>query len=259
MKPPAKPRPFYRRGPDHRTDEPVSFGHIRRQFDFRSIQIGRWVTRDEQARAAGLFYDALCDLMSILQGPESLISLRGSLSLQYGIGGRLGVAAHYDPAQRCFALAKNAGRGSIAHEWFHALDHYLGDKVFSDVPASLFASRAWLSDATPVPHPLNDRLSECFRCILLDASGEGPSELFRMSAQEDRAQGTIYYSQPEELCARAFEAYVQDSGISNSFLVKGTRASAEARRGLYPLGEQRERINAAFGRYFSQLGAALRR
>jgi hypothetical protein len=237
----------------------VSFVHIRRQFDFRSIQIGRWVTRDEQARAAGLFYDALADLMSILQGPESLVSLRGSLSLQYGIGGRPGVAAHYDPAQRCFALAKNAGPGSIAHEWFHALDHYLGEKAFSDVPASMFASKAWLSDATPVAHPLNDRLSECFRCILLDESGEGPSELFRVSALEDRALGTVYYSQPEELCARAFEAYVQDSGISNNFLVKGTRASAEAKRGLYPQGEQRERINAAFGRYFSQLGAALRR
>ncbi|ANG63919.1 hypothetical protein A8C75_16505 [Marinobacterium aestuarii] len=247
-------------GSPHSGDaEPITFVHIRRRFDFRSIQIGRWVTRDEQVRAAGLFYGALVDLMHILQGPETLISLRGALSLQYGIGGRPGVAAHYDPAQRCFALAKNAGPGSIAHEWFHALDHYLGDKAFSDVPASMFASKAWLSDATPVAHPLNDRLSECFRCILLDELGDGPSELFRVSALEDRALGTVYYSQPEELCARAFEAFVQDSAIRNNFLVKGTRASAEARRGLYPQGAQRERTNAAFGRYFSQLGAALGR
>ncbi len=246
-------------GPRSGDDEPITFVHIRRQFDFRSIQIGRWVTREEQARAAGLFYGALADLMRILQGPEVLISLRGSLSLQYGIGGRPGVAAHYDPAQRCFALAKNAGPGSIAHEWFHALDHYLGDKAFSDVPSSLFASKAWLSDATPVPHPLNDLLAECFRCILLGEDDETPSELFRVSALEDRALGTVYYSQPEELCARAFEAFVQDSGIRNNFLVRGTRASAEARRGLYPQGEQRERINAAFGLYFCQLGAALRR
>nr|WP_067292170.1 CLCA_X family protein [Marinobacterium profundum] len=259
MEPLPIPRDVDSRGPDHRTAEPITFVHIRRRFDFRSIQIGRWVTRDEQVRAAGLFYGALVDLMHILQGPETLISLRGALSLQYGIGGRPGVAAHYDPAQRSFALAKNAGPGSIAHEWFHALDHYLGDKAFSDVPSSMFASKAWLSDATPVAHPLNDRLSECFRCILLDELGDGPSELFRVSALEDKARGTVYYSQPEELCARAFEAFVQDSAIRNNFLVKGTRVSAEAKRGLYPQGEQRERINAAFGRYFSHLGAALSR
>jgi hypothetical protein len=107
---------FYRNGPDHGAGEHIDFVHIRRRFDFCSIEIGRWVTRPERERAAGLFFDALCDLMLILQGPEPLISLRGTLSLQYGIGGRPGVSAHYNPATRCFSLAKNAGPGSIAHE-----------------------------------------------------------------------------------------------------------------------------------------------
>ncbi|MFC6668795.1 CLCA_X family protein [Marinobacterium aestuariivivens] len=259
MAEPPSDRRFYRQGPDHRNGETLGFVDIRHRFDFRSIRIGRWVTREEQARAAGLFHDALADLMSILQGPEVLISLRGTLSLQYGIGGRPGVAAHYDPSQRCFSLAKNAGPGSIAHEWFHAFDHYLCDKAFSDAPRDFFASRSWISDATPVPHPLNDLLSRCFHAILLDESGDGPSELFRVSAETDRQLGTLYYSQPEELCARAFEAFVQDSGIRNNFLVRGTRASDEARAGLYPLGQQRERINEAFARYFSCLGRALRK
>ncbi|GGO79384.1 hypothetical protein GCM10011348_13520 [Marinobacterium nitratireducens] len=252
-------RRFYRQGPDHRGGAGVSFVDIRRRFDFRSIRIGRWVTKAEQERAAGLFYDALADLMTILGGPEVLISLRGTLSLQYGTGGRPGVSAHYDPRERCFSLAKNAGPGSIAHEWFHAFDHYLCDKAFSDAPRNLFASRAWLHDATPLPHPLNDRLSRCFRAILLDDSGEGPSELFRVSAQTDKSLGTLYYSQPEEVCARAFEAFVQDAGIRNNFLVKGTRASEEARAGLYPQDGERERINAAFYDYFRSLGAALSR
>ena len=67
----------------------------------------------------------------------------------------------------------------------------------------------------------------------------------------------VYYSQAEELCARAFEAFIQDAAISNNFLVSGTKASAEAEQGLYPRGAQRERINAAFQRYFNRLGAAL--
>ncbi|MEH6652505.1 MAG: CLCA_X family protein [Motiliproteus sp.] len=250
-------RQFYRRGPDMRSDQPVSFVDVRRRFDFRSISIGRWVTQQEQDRASGLFHDALTDLMAILQSPELLISLRGTLSLQYGIGGQPGVAAHYAPSARCFSLAKNAGPGSIAHEWFHALDHYLADKAFSDTPRGMFASKAWLSDATPVPHPLNDLLFACFRYIMLDEDGIKPSALFQISAQVDKAHGIVYYRKPEEICARAFEAFIQDAGISNNFLVSGTKASAEAKQGLYPIGEQRERINAAFKNYFSRLGAAL--
>ncbi|WP_299597817.1 CLCA_X family protein [uncultured Microbulbifer sp.] len=250
-------RKFYRRSPHQRAPSAVGFNDVRKRFDFRGIKIGRWVTEAEKARAAGLFYDALVDLMAILQGPELLISLRGTLAFQYGTGGRPGISAHYEPGSRTFALAKNAGPGSIAHEWFHALDHYLGDKAFSDAPERMFASEAWLRDATPIPHPINDLLFACFRAVMLDESGENPSELFRVSKIADKANGCVYYAEPAEMCARAFEAFVQDAGISNNFLVAGTKATEEAKMGLYPNGVQRERINATFHRYFSALGHAL--
>jgi hypothetical protein len=251
-------RDFYRNGPDHRQGQASSFALIRRQFDFRSIEIGRWVTSAERDRAAELFHDALCDLMLILQGPEALISLRGSIALQYGSGGRPGVSAHYDPSQRSFALAKNAGPGSIAHEWFHAFDHYIANKCFRDTSVGMFASTAWLADATPIPHPLNQRLINCFKAVLIQPAGDQPSDLFQSSVQMDKRLGQLYYSKPEELCARAFEAFVQDAAITNHFLVKGTKASPEAERGLYPQGEQRERINITFSDYFGGLGKALR-
>jgi hypothetical protein len=158
---------------------------------------------------------------------------------------------------RCFSLAKNAGPGSIAHEWFHAFDHYLGSTAFDDAPSGMFASKAWLSEATPVVHPLNDDLYACFRNIMLGEDGESPSQLFQVSARIDRAMNQVYYSQPEELCARAFEAFIQDAAITNNFLVSGTKATTEAQQGLYPMGEQRERINLAFQYYFNRLGVAL--
>ncbi|WP_105104112.1 CLCA_X family protein [Microbulbifer pacificus] len=256
-------RQFYRSGPVQRDNANVSFVDVRRKFGFRAISIGRWVTDAERDRAAGLFYDALADLMSILRGPEMLISLRETLAFQYGIGGRPRTMAHYQPATRTFSLAKNAGPGAIAHEWFHALDHYLADKAFSDV-ASLketrhtYASAAWLQDATPVPHGINDLLFACFRTIMLDESGEHPSTLFRVSCAADKANGCVYYSDPAEICARAFEAFVQDASISNNFLVSGTKATEEARMGLYPTGAHRRAINSAFEHYFFRLGSALR-
>ena len=239
----------------------VSFATVRRRFDFRSIEVGRWVTPQERDRAAGRFYQALCDLMTILRGPEPLISLRSTLGLQYGIGGRLGVAAHYIPATRQLALAKNAGAGSLAHEWFHAFDHYMGGKAYRNAGpfGFAFASSAWLNSVSSKPHPLNERLGACFQAIMLTEDGTAPSTLFRASLMADQHLRTVYYTKPEELCARAFEAFIEDSQPRNRFLVNGTVHSHEAKAGLYPQGEHRQRINDAFQCYFAALGAALYR
>ena len=239
----------------------VSFVTVRRRFDFRSIEVGRWVTPQERDRAAGRFYQALCDLMTILRGPEPLISLRSTLGLQYGIGGRLGVAAHYIPATRQLALAKNAGAGSLAHEWFHAFDHYMGGKAYRNAGpfGFAFASSAWLNSVSSKPHPLNERLGACFQAIMLTEDGTAPSTLFRASLMADQHLRTVYYTKPEELCARAFEAFIEDSQPRNRFLVNGTVHSHEAKAGLYPQGEHRQRINDAFQCYVAALGAALYR
>ncbi len=237
----------------------VSFVTVRRRFEFRNIEVGRWVTAPERDRAAGRFHQALCDLMTVLNGPETLISLRGTLGLQFGIGGRPGVAAHYIPATRQLALAKNAGTGALAHEWFHAFDHYMGTRAFRDPGKFGFASSAWLSSASRKVHPLNDRLNHCFQAILLNEDGTEPSQLFRTSQQADADLKVLYYARPEELCARAFEAFVEDSQPRNDFLVRGTVYSDEAKAGLYPEGEQRQHINGAFQKYFHALGAALYR
>ena len=107
-------------------------------------------------------------------------------------------------------------------------------------------------------HPLNDRLQACFKAILLDEKGAEPSELFRCSVRADKAAGIQYFSLPEQLCARAFEAFVQDANVKNAFLVSGTRESEEAKLGLYPVGAERERVNNAFYDYYTALGRALR-
>lgn len=235
----------------------VSFVHIRRRYDFRSIEIGRWVTEAERDRAAVRFHDALITLMNTLHVPEEVISLKSSLGLQYGIGGQLGVCAHYIPATRQLALAKNAGAGSLAHEWFHAFDHYIAGKVFVQPGRQAFASSLWLDSQAYKPHSVTSLLFRCFEAILLNQDGTQPSELFRASQKVDKEQQVLYWARPEEMCARAFEAFIEDSAPYNSFLVRGTRSSPEARLGLYPDGEQREQVASAFGDYFAHLGRAL--
>lgn len=238
---------------------PPNFVTIRRQFDFKSIEMGQWVTPEERDRAALNFYNALMDLMKVLNAPETLISLRGSLGLQYGKGGHPGVSAHYIPAIKKLSLAKNAGAGSLAHEWFHAFDHHMGEKMFPIADRMAFASKMWLNDYPYGPHTLNTLLAQCYETILLSPDGKQPSELCIASQKTDERLNTLYYSKPEEMCARAFEAYIEDSMPNSRFLVRGTLGTEEAKLGLYPTGEQRLLINEMFQQYFSLLGESLHR
>ncbi|MGB5835284.1 MAG: LPD1 domain-containing protein, partial [Thiohalocapsa sp.] len=68
--------------------------------------------------------DSLLDLAEILDIPPRAISLNGTLGLAFGARGHGWAAAHYEPGTVVINLTKTKGAGSLAHEWFHALDNY---------------------------------------------------------------------------------------------------------------------------------------
>nr|WP_241664451.1 CLCA_X family protein [Ningiella ruwaisensis] len=251
-------RAFFRNGANHRAGADVSFADIVKIFGFRGIEVGRWVTPQEQQIAANLFFDALCDMMDILQVPESVLSLKGTLALAFGTGGRRYVCAHYSSQKRQLALAKNAGGGALAHEWFHAFDHYICEKAFVGRKPHQFASEVWLNELlSPESHPLNTLLFEFFQSVFLSEPKGEPSALVKASITVDKSQSSYYYARPQELCARAFEAVVQANVIKNAFLVQGTQQSKEAELGLYPKSDLCLKISEPLYAYFYQLGKAL--
>lgn len=262
-------RPYFRNGPQHRAGADVSFGDIVKIFDFRRIKIGRWVNAMETQLAANLFFDALSDLQLLLQVPPQVISLNGSLALSFGTGGEPGSCAFYQPHGRLLALAKNAGGGSLAHEWFHAFDHYISSRLCIDARPADFASRSWLHGAAIQPHPLNQLLAAGYAHCLLAPGGQQPSAYFQRSAAADSSRGTLYYALPEELCARAFENMLQRQSLQNSFLVSGTVwpsrkgalevFSAEQQRcaAVYPDAAESSQLAGHWLQYFQRLGQAL--
>ncbi|NVJ61520.1 MAG: hypothetical protein HWE27_14075 [Gammaproteobacteria bacterium] len=250
-------RGFYRNGPSHRDGADVTFGDIVKIFGFKSATVGNWVTHEEQQLAANLFFDALCDLMMILEVDEQVISLKGSLSIAFGSGGNKYSSAHYSLTTRTLALAKNAGAGSLAHEYFHAFDHFIASRLFENTKRNDFASSLWLEKNNPIDHPINYLLSDCFQSIFLTPNGEDPSKFFKDSLKADKAYKQMYYALPEEMAARAFEAYIQDHPYKNSFLAKGTKQSEEAKMGIYPSSVERQNIGKCFSKYFRTLGLAL--
>ncbi len=250
-------RPYFRNGPEHRAGADVSFADLVKIFGFQSIRIGRWVTAAEQQIAANLFFDALCDLQLLLQVPNQVISLNESLALTFGIGGRPGSCAHYQPQGRILALAKNAGGGSLAHEWFHAFDHYIADKMFKDAPRNSFASKLWLSRPSFIEHPLNNYLHQAFSLLFLHQSEHGESAFFAHCRDVDLAHKQFYYAMPEEMAARAFEQMLELQPVKNSFLVSGCLTGPAARAGLYPQAMLSQQLANCWLSYFALLGRAL--
>lgn len=123
------PRPdkVQRTGVARRTGD-VTANDFMSAFDFRGIEFGNWNAQDERQSVMNHAYDALMDLADVMRVPPQAIGLNGELALAFGARGHglIGARAHYERDYGVINLTKMKGAGSLAHEWFHALDHYFG-------------------------------------------------------------------------------------------------------------------------------------
>lgn len=129
---PVRPRldSIKRTGPDMRQGKNVTSDDFMNAFGFRGVRFGDWVDNTERQKIVNLGFDALHDLATALGVPPQVIGLDGKIGLalgSHGRGGRGAAAAHYEPSRTIINLTKMNGAGSVAHEWGHAFDHYLGE------------------------------------------------------------------------------------------------------------------------------------
>lgn len=107
---------------------------LKAQFGLRDVQSGNWVLKDPASaqwhvqRAA----EAFTDLADLIGADPKRIAMNGRLALAFGARGTgnagFGGAAraHYEPVERVVNITKMQGGGTLAHEWFHALDNLIG-------------------------------------------------------------------------------------------------------------------------------------
>jgi len=121
-----KPESTARKGVERRTGD-VKGEDFRDTFGFRGVEFGLWNNQDERQEVMNAAYDGLLDLADVLKVPPKAIGLDGDLALAFGARGKglSGARAHYETNRVVMNLTKMNGAGALAHEWFHALDHYL--------------------------------------------------------------------------------------------------------------------------------------
>ena len=118
-----------RDGRDWRQGKDIDETAIQDTFGFRAGEFGNWVNQNERQTSLNHAFDALMDLAEVLQVDPKAISLNGKLAIAFGSRGRGGMksaAAHYEPERVVINLTKKNGAGTLAHEWLHALDNYIG-------------------------------------------------------------------------------------------------------------------------------------
>lgn len=96
---------------------------------FKSLTLGNYVKDNEAKEHIKHFISAITDLCEII---DIDLGINSNLGIGFGAFGRGGKAmATYHTTKRIINLTKKAGDGSVAHEWGHFFDHYLGINNFS--------------------------------------------------------------------------------------------------------------------------------
>ncbi|MEQ9721311.1 LPD38 domain-containing protein [Yersinia alsatica] len=237
-------------------------------FGFRGVQFGNYVEGPRRQAELNEAYDSLLDMAELINVPPQALSLNGELGLAFGARGKGGAKAHYEPGEVVINLTKGKGAGSLAHEWFHALDNYFGTY---DVHGGLSGqhSSAFMTDRErprydigggkkneiiyPVRQAVHDAFKEAVEQVLR-------SDMMARAALLDRGRSRAYWTTKIEVSARAFERYLLDKaeshGISNDYLVNLRKADEHANPETYAYPTDAELdggIRQAFDRLFQTL------
>ena len=118
-----------RTGPDYRNGQEITGQHYLETFGFRGGEFGNWMNQNDRQASLNMGFEALKDLASALQISDKDIAYQGTLAIAFGARGSGNAAAHYEPLRKVINLTKMHGAGSLAHEWWHGFDDYLGARM----------------------------------------------------------------------------------------------------------------------------------
>jgi hypothetical protein len=272
-----------RTGEDYRNGKNATAEDFQNTFGIKRGTFGKWVKqgKERQDMLNGT-YDALMDLANITGVPPRALSLEGKLGFAFGANGRGKAMAHYEPGEVVINLTKTKGAGSLAHEWFHALDnyfqkkrdtlpttekgnfithnpetYYIGPRGYS-VPESRFKDMRGINkNEWRRVEGVRPEVAVSFKNLVDTLNG---LDFAKRSSRLDKGKAGGYWSSNLEMAARAFESYVKAkmnaNGYDNDFLANVTSATDFVRddsRYPYIKADEIAEVEAAFDDLFNTI------
>lgn len=196
-----RPENAMRTGESRRTGDAKGEDFIR-DFGLRGVEFGNWNNQTERQEVMNHAYDALADLAALLNIPSKALGLDGELGLAFGARGQglSGARAHYEPGYAAINLTKMSGAGSLAHEWFHALDHYFGRQDGK-------------TPGTRVPNKRGDMVFEA-----KGAEGDMASHGFKYTGSGVRPELQDAYKTLMNTMFKKAQTYVEDTQKTEKFV-----------------------------------------
>ncbi|MGE4670480.1 LPD38 domain-containing protein [Yersinia enterocolitica] len=238
-------------------------------FGFRGVQFGNYVEGARRQTELNDAYDSLIDMAELLNVPPKALSLNGELGLAFGARGKGGAKAHYEPRQVVINLTKGNGAGSLAHEWFHALDNYFGTYDVHGEASGKHSSEFITERKRPryefssgkrqeIIHPVRQEVHDAFKSAVDKVTHSGMME---RAALLDSGRSKVYWTTKLEMSARAFERYLldkaQSKGITNDYLVNLRKADEHANPETYAYPTEAE-LNGGVRQAFDHLFQTLK-
>ena len=142
----------------------ISSQELVNEFGFRGVEFGSWEIETERQKTVNMAFEALCYLAENIGMPRKFASLNSRLALAFGARGGGKAIAHYEPLRKVINITRLRGAGSLAHEFGHALDHWLGDMLSpSSIGRTSYASELRPRDL--VGSPLKTAIAELLETI----------------------------------------------------------------------------------------------
>jgi predicted RNA methylase len=271
----------------------VSPQQFKDHFGFADIGFGSWVKSKEDQTHLNAAFDAFADLAAFMGMDPKNIGFGGRLHFTLGALGRgAKAAATFHPGHpmegggvvQVINLTKTKGDGTVAHEWFHALDHFM--RRFTDTSAAggmRMSPIELLIDALKNQAPSVATLEAAAlrglrgQSWMRNSKREGPmanaiglidyysrlEETAYFKAAKELDGGSLknpYWANNAELPARAFEAYIGDNlGGENNYLVNtawsgaGMATPPKYRGTPYPMRADRDRFAPWFKALLSSI------
>lgn len=269
-----------RKGRDYRNGKDITAEEFRTTFGFRGVEFGNWMTQEDRRKAINECYDALMDLAAVCKVSPKALSLNGTLGMAFGSRGGGKFSAHYEPGKVVINLTKTRGAGTLAHEWFHAIDNYfakMGETEFGYatggegmLPKGIqkYGKRYYDRNSGRVitEEEYNELAKEhAVRREMVDAwehlmESLKNSDYYKRSNAYARLHNSKYWNDPTELGARAFSVWVENElskqDTSNDYLANNPRyakaevTDAQDKYMPYPFDTDADWMDEAFGNLF---------
>jgi len=250
-------------GTDYRNGKNITPEEFGNTFGFRGVQFGNWVENDKRQNDLNQACDALMDLSTALNVSSRALSLGGELGIAFGARGSGKYSAHYESGQVVINLTKTRGAGSLAHEWWHALDSYFsrkrGDKSGFLTQSPRQKMNVVGREVAP-DESLRTELIDAFKNVVETIR---KSELPNRSKKLDSTRSDLYWSTIEEMSARSFENFIIEklgaTNEQNDYLANFKETEEWIKSGLdtnnypYPTKEETPAINEAFQQFFDTI------